>query len=153
MRWDPHPEPLAEHPDHAVLYAATDIATTVAEVFQTTRRIDLVSGAPHLTGWIPSRPLRLLDLTGTWPVRNGAASALQAAPRPTCRRWAAAIHDTWPDLDGVRATSTMTGLPVIVLWAPAADSFPDAPAFTRPLTQPHTRATVTQAAERLGDRT
>ncbi|WP_083562261.1 RES family NAD+ phosphorylase [Mycobacterium malmoense] len=136
MRWDPHPGlSPATHPD-GVLYAATDVATSLAEVYQTTRVIDTRAGAPRLTAWQPTRPLRLLDLSGTWLLRNGASAALLAAPRSICRRWAGAIYANWPELDGLYAPSTMTGQLSVALWSAAADSIPTTPAFSRPLTQP-----------------
>ncbi len=40
MRWDPHPGPQpADHPD-GVLYAASDVATSLAEIYQSTRVIE-----------------------------------------------------------------------------------------------------------------
>ena len=78
MRWDPHP---GEHPaagTGGVLYAAGDIATCLAEVYQTTRLVDTGSGAPALTAWTPLRALRLLDLTGTWALRNTASAVSPA---------------------------------------------------------------------------
>jgi hypothetical protein len=83
MRWDPHPgaEPISTA--EGVLYAAADIGTSLAEVYQTTRVIDTRAGAPTLTAWQPQRGLRLLDLSGTWLLRNSASAALLAAPRST----------------------------------------------------------------------
>lgn len=150
MRWDPHP---GEHPaagTGGVLYAAGDIATCLAEVYQTTRLVDTGSGAPALTAWTPLRALRLLDLTGAWALRNTASAALTAAPRVVCRRWARAIHTTWPDLDGLYVTSTMTGRPNVVLWQPAADSTPALPAFSRSLATPLVWSIAHVAATKIG---
>lgn len=135
VRYDPQPTPAGFHGE-GVTYAAVDLATALAEVFQVTRVVDTVSWAPQATAWVPTRPLRLMDLTETWALRNGAAAALSAAPRRTCRNWARAIRTTWPDLDGLLAVSTMTGHHNVVLWNPAADSFPPGPAFSRPLAHP-----------------
>lgn len=152
MRWDPHPEPLGDWPGHGVLYAGSDMATAVAETFQTSRRIDERSGRPALTGWRVRRALDLLDLTGDWALRNGAAQSLASAPRPVCRSWARAIHQTWPELDGLLVPSTMTGRPDIVLWEPAADSFPAAPEFSRSLAHPWVRAMLGEIATNIGYR-
>lgn len=149
-RFDPHPAPAGEHPGCGVLYAAHDVATALAEVFQTTRLINTVSQAPQLSSWTPTRPLRLLDLTGTWAVRNGGATALASAPRPTCREWARAIRAQWPDLDGLYTPSTMTGTPTIVLWEPAKTSMPDLPDFSRPLAHPMVWSLARQAATTTG---
>lgn len=75
MRFDPHlPPPRVQ--DRGVCYTAFDLPTAIAEVFQETRAVNLRRGAPWLTAWLPSRPLRLLDLTGLWPLRNGASHAI-----------------------------------------------------------------------------
>lgn len=147
MRFDPHPEPIGQHAE-GVMYAGTAIAGALSETFQATRTIDTASYQPQLTAWRPTRELRLLDLTGTWALRNQAAYALSAAPKPTCRAWARAIRGTWPDLDGLWAPSTMTGAPNVVLWNPAASSFPASPSFSRPLADPTVRAIVTRVASR-----
>lgn len=150
MRWDPHPGEAPAAGSDGVLYAAADIATCLAEVYQASRVVDTVSGAPALTAWSPLRALRLLDLTGTWPLRNTASAALTAAPRGVCRQWARAIGTTWPDLDGLYAPSTMTGRPNAVLWQPAADSTPDLPAFSRPLSTPMVWSIAQAAAVEIG---
>jgi RES domain len=150
MRWDPHPgaEPISTA--EGVLYAAADVATNLAEVYQTTRVIDTRAGAPTLTAWQPQRGLRLLDLSGTWLLRNSASAALLAAPRSTCRRWARAIYTTWPELDGLYVPSTLTGRPNIVLWNAAADSIPTMPSFSRPLTHPLVWSIAQAAAAEIG---
>lgn len=150
MRWDPHPSTKPAVHAEGVLYAAFDIATSLAEVYQITRLIDTRAGAPALTGWQPQRPLRLLDLSGTWLLRNGASTALLAAPRSTCRRWARAIYTSWPDIDGLYAPSTLTGRPNTVLWNAAADSLPAMPAFSRPLTHPLVWSIAQAAAAEIG---
>jgi hypothetical protein len=132
-RWEPHPEHTAVHPGEGVAYVACDLATAVVESFQDTRRIDPNSGGPRATSWEPTRPLRLLDLTDDWCLRNGASAALTSAPRAWCRAWARAIRMTWPDLDGLRTLSVLTGRTNVTLWSPAADSFPERPAFSEPL--------------------
>ena len=99
-----------------------------------------------MTAWEPLRALRLLDLSGTWPLRNHASAALLAAPRSTCQAWSRTIYRTWTDLDGLHVTSTMTGRINVVLWTAAADSFPDAPSFTRPLSHPLVWSIVKAAA-------
>ena len=150
MRWDPHPGPHPTSGTEAVLYAAADVATSLAEVYQTTRVIDTRAGAPTLTAWQPQRRLRLLDLSGTWLLRNTASTALLTAPRSTCRRWARAIYTTWPELDGLYVPSTMTGRPNIVLWNAAADSIPAMPAFSRPLAHPLVWSITHAAAAEIG---
>ena len=132
-------------------YTALDPVTCAAEVFQSRRTI-VLSDEQELSGWLPTRPLRLLDLTEGWALRNGAANALAAADRVVCRRWAHAILTAWPDLDGLHTRSTMTGSPMVVLFESAADSFPPAPSFQRPLDHPVVHALMDRAATACGYR-
>lgn len=148
-RWDPHPEPAGMYPDDAVMYTAGDYVTAFGEVFQRRRAISL-SATKALVAWVPLRTLRLLDLTDTWAVRNGAAGSLDSAPHRTCRSWAHRIHRTWPDLDGLLARSTITLRPAITLFAPVRDAMPQRPAFSRPLDHPEVAALARSAAGELG---
>lgn len=153
MRWDPHPVGLPkDHPAYAVLYAAYDLHTCLAEVFQAGRRIDTRRAAPYATAWFPARPLRLLDLTGDWPMRMGGAHALLSAPKSTCRNWAHEIatarqNATLP-LDGILARSTVTGRDMPVLFAPSRAALTAAPAFTSPLDGPKMFTLVDTFADR-----
>lgn len=146
MRYDPHPEPTGTSAE-GVLYTATGLATALAETFQTTRVVDSRSFAPQVTAWTPTRDLRLLDLTGSWALRNGAAFSLATAPKSTCRAWARQIRATWPDLDGLSTPSTMTGGTNVVLWNPARSSLPATPDFSRPLAEPTLRAIGARIAQ------
>lgn len=152
LRFDPHPEPVADHDGIGVAYVATDLATALAESFQLTRVVDTRSGAPVLTAWEPTRKLRLLDLTDSWALRNQAAASLSSAPRVTCRAWARVIHATWPDLDGLWTPSTMTGRPNVELWAASQGSFPRSPRFSRPLAHPLVWSLARAAADQIGYR-
>lgn len=148
-RWDPHPAPPADYAGYGISYAATELATAVAEVFQTSRTV-IASDDLHATSWTPTRDLELLDLSGTWALRNGAAFALASARRPTCRSWSRTIRDSWEWLDGLWAPSTLTGAPLLSLYERAADSFPRRPAFSRPLSTPLLWSLVSDAADRIG---
>lgn len=148
-RWDPHPDPVGDHQADAVLYTAGDYTTAFAEAFQQTRAITL-NDAKALTAWTPLRELRLLDLTGMWALRNGASGSLDSAPRSTCRMWARAIRAAWPELDGLFTQSTMTKQPVVTLFAPAHDSFPDRPSVARGLGHRAIGPLAVDAADQLG---
>lgn len=143
MRYDPQPEPAGTSME-GVLYTATSLATALAETFQVARVVDSRSFGPQVSAWAPTRNLRLLDLTGGWALRNGAAFALATAPKSTCRGWARQIRATWPDLDGLWTPSTMTGDTNVVLWNPARTSLPAAPEFSRPLAEPTLHAIANQ---------
>lgn len=150
MRWDPQPFPRQEHPGAGVAYVGTDVTTAFAEVFQSRRAIHL-SDTQTLSGWIPTRELRLLDLTGLWPVRNGASASLHAAPRSTCRGWAREIHrQLGEQIDGLYAPSTMTLTPMVVLYGASMDAFPVAPEFSRPLSHTAVQMLALRASSMLG---
>jgi RES domain-containing protein len=137
-RFDPHPLPAGEHPASAVLHLALDAPTAVAEAFGAIRRIDRRTGRPFLTGMQLARPVRLLDLGGTWPTRAGASQALCSSPlKAVTRAWAHALRTAHPDLEGLRFPSSMRGGGAcVVLWQPAADALPDVPTFSEPLDHP-----------------
>ena len=149
MRWDPHPPPRGDHPGIGVSYASPFIETAVAEKFQG-QRVVYLTADQALTGWMPTRPLALLGLAGEWELRNGASASLGAQPKSVCRAWAQTIHETWPDLDGLLVKSTMTGRSSVVLFSPAADSFPDYPLLSTPLDQWQASSIIIPIAKRYG---
>lgn len=153
-RWDPHRPPPSEQRDRRVLYAATEIATAAAEVWQVTRRIDVELGRPVVVRATPTRPLKLLDLTdnSAWTLRAGAAAALPYANRGTCRAWSRAILDAAPKLDGLMAPSTMTGRPNIVLYRAGIAALPDSPDLSRAAEEPAVRTLLEAIAGSLGYR-
>lgn len=136
-RFDPHPEPAAEHPGERILYAAGSLTTDLAERFQAGREIwGTQPDRPIAYSWFPTRPLRLIDLTGEGALRVGASHTLNSGPKRVTRSWARAIRNAWPDIDGLLYTSSMTGRLCVAIWAPAADSFPRHPQFARLLADP-----------------
>lgn len=150
-RWEPQPAPQRQHAGNGVAYTATDPTTAFAEVFQNRRRIRVTSDKA-LSAWSPTRPLRLLDLTGTWPIRNGASSSLHAAPKSTTRNWAHQIHVQLAaplDLDGLYVPLTMTLAPMVVLFHNARSAFPAAPVFSQLLNQRDARILAAKAAHAL----
>lgn len=135
MRRDPQPLPVGDHPGYGVSYTATTPQTPFYEVFQDRRAITLTD-SQSISAWVPTRRLRLLDLTDSrWLVRNGASASLPHTRKDTCRRWS---HEIWEQLggriDGLMTPSTVNGAATVVLFEAAADAFPVAPGFTAPLT-------------------
>lgn len=134
-RFDPHDPPPSDQLDRAVMYAGCHLKTAITEVLQGQRRLDTRTGAPVVVSWTPTRALKLLDLSGhngrNWPLANSATSSLTQVRRDTCRNWSRAIRTQFPRLDGLYVLSTVTGLPTVVLFTPAGDSFPAHPAFNR----------------------
>ena len=136
-RFDPHPEPASADSGELVAYAAQTLLTAVAERFQHNRELRRDDPtAPIAYAWLPTRRLRLLDLTGPGAVALGAAHALSGWSKDVTRAWARALRTTWPAADGLLYSSSMTGQPCAALWAPAADSYPGAPTFARAIADP-----------------
>lgn len=149
-RFDPHPTPTGHHADAAVMYVADAFDTALAEVFQATRTVSpSAPNRPYLTVWYATRSLRLLDITGTWAIRNGASHALNTGPHSVRRAWARAIAAHPARVDGLRYTSAMTGSPAAVLFLPAADGFPTLPTLSLPLDHPGLAHALHAAANRI----
>jgi hypothetical protein len=148
-RFDPHLSPPRLQ-NRGVMYCGLAVPDVLAEVFQQTRIIRPSARGVYLTGWQAIRPLRLLDLTGKWPVRAGASHAINTGRKDHTRAWAAAIHTAWPDLDGLWHHSAMTGGPLVALFTHAADSFPARPDLSVPLTHPDLSITLLDAAHQIG---
>lgn len=155
QRWDPHPGPLGAQSTAGVSYTASSYITCFTEVFQAARAITLTSDRA-LSGWIPSRPLDLLNLTGgegsgDWALRHGATVSLPQASKSTCRAWAAAIHDQLGDrIDGLWVPSAVVGDPAVVLFTRAASAFPETPSFSRTLEHDDVRVMAAKVRKRLG---
>jgi hypothetical protein len=155
QRWDPHNGPLGSPSTAGVSYTASGYVTCFAEVFQDSRAITLTSSRA-LSGWVPGRPLELLNLTGgegsgDWAIRHGASASLPQAPKSTCRAWAAAIHDQLGDrIDGLWVPSAVLGDPAVVLFTRAASAFPATPSFSRTLEHDDVRVMAVKVRNRLG---
>jgi RES domain len=149
-RFDPHaPPPRLQ--DRGVMYLAAHPRTCLAEVFQTKRRIDVSTGQPMLVGFRLAADVWLLDLTGLWPTRAGASMAINSGPRPTARRWARAIYEAFPALDGLFYASSMAGnAPCLALFERAARAVAIAPELHRPVADPLLRAFLRRTAIALG---
>jgi len=137
-RFDPHPDATATASgSEGVLYAASDLPTAVAERFQHARELRRHQpDNPVVYAWFPTRVVHLIDLTDVGALRLGAAHAINSARKDVTRSWARALRSTWPDADGLRYTSAMTGRMCAALWAPARDSFPPAPTFALLVSHP-----------------
>ena len=150
-RFDPH-DPPPRVQATGVTYLSLDLPTVLAERFQDTRVVNRRRGGPQLTVFRARRTLRLLDLTGDWPLRAGASHAVNTGKRDTCRAWARAIVTAWPDLDGLWHTSSMSGEPAVTLFSPASNVFPDRPVLSEPLTHPGLGPWLAEACLRIGYR-
>lgn len=135
-----------------ILYAAGPgapgaLAVCVAEVFQETRIVDVRDRAPWFVVFRIGRPLRLLDLRGTWPTRAGASQAISSGSKARARRWSQAIHEACPDLDGLIYPSSMGGgADSYALYERAQAAIPDLPEFHRALEDPALARPLADAA-------
>ena len=136
-----------------MLYAAADPVTCLAEVFQKTRVMNRWHKEPWLVGFETINPIRLLDLTGTFPTRAGASMGLMAGPRSVSRTWARAFHDSYPEIDGLYYPSSMhANCPAMVLNERARKSgvVPEQTSFHRSLGDPAILSILRNAAHSLG---
>lgn len=146
-RFDPH----VAGERRGVLYAARDLMTCVAEVFQGTRVVDRDVNARCIAVFRLTRPVRLLDLTGDWPTRAGASQAIASGPRPRAQAWARAIYTAYPRLEGIWYSSSMHGgHPALVLFERADSAVPAVPELDIPLSHPGLLPGLTRAAGSLG---
>lgn len=160
-RFDHHLPDSAGRPTsgaRAILYAidaaadAHAFTSALAEVFQDTRTIDLTAGGPRLTVFRTTRDLELLDLTGHWTTRVGASAGLSSGPRAITREWSRDFYDAYPDVDGLRYRSAMSGGSSLslALYERSRSAMPIAPLLDRSLAHAALRPGLVQAASTLG---
>ena len=160
-RFDHHLPDAAGAPcgqDRGILYGAARLAPAVnvlavcaAEVFQEGRVIDTRRGHPAFVVFATRRALRLLDLTGFWPLRAGASQAVATGRRDRARRWSQACHAAYPQVDGLLYRASMGGgEPALALYERAAGALPEAPVVHRLLADPLLRDRVARAAAVTG---
>jgi RES domain len=151
-RFDHHVPPPRRQ-DRAILYAAEQGPTCFAEAFQAARVINRTRRTPWLVSFALAREVRLLDLAGAWPTRAGASQAVSSGPRSRAREWSRAVHEQYPEIEGLGYPSSMLGeTRAVALYERAREALPTAPAFHVPLTHPGLQATVQRIAARLGYR-
>lgn len=151
-RLDHHPDEEPRlHEAYGILYAASEIKTCVAEVFQEKRTVDPRAREPWLAGFSLSEELTLLDLTGGWPTRAGASMNINSGPRPKSRRWSRAIYAAYPEVTGLLYASSMhANQPAAALYERAAKAIPDTLDLHVPLSHPGLTGGLEQMAEELG---
>ena len=102
--------------ERAVLYAALDLPSAFAEVFQHGgRAIDRHDRQPWVAAFDVGEPLELLDLTDTFALRAGASMKLMTDSVSVSQRWARAFHEAYPAPLGVHYRSSPTGRPCVAL--------------------------------------
>jgi len=134
-----------------MMYAASDVLTCLAEVFQEDRVIDVSWSEPWLAAIAVERELRLLNLAGSWPTAAGASMAIGSGSRALTQEWSPAIYEAFPDIDGLWYASSMNAnQPSIALYERSEDALPESPVFHRPLADPSLISTLRGAAGRFG---
>lgn len=150
-RFDHHPLPCGEHSDSGILYAASEVKTCVAEVFQNKRNINLRRREPWLVGFELARDVRLLDLLGNWPTRLGASTQINSGRRNHSRDWSRDIHAAYPDLDGVLYGSSMNASrEALALYERGEPALPIRPVLHEPLSHPGLRSDLERFKDDLG---
>lgn len=164
-RFDHHVPPKGSSTARAMLYGAANvgdkaanvgdeaaIATCLVEAFQATRVIDRSDLTPYLAAFIPTRPLRLLDLRHNWPARAGTTGALNAGPHSRSHQWSRKIYATYTDLDGLLYPSAVAGIggANVALYERATDAMPRQPLLNEPLTHVALALPLRRAADRFG---
>jgi len=148
---DEHGAPRLQ--DRGIFYAAVEIATCLAEVFQDTRTIDRESEAATLVGFELRLAVDLLNLMGTWPTRAGASMVLSSGPRSRSRLWSQAIYEAYPGVQGLYYPSSMhANRPAIAFYERAAPALAPVPVVHRPLSDPAFLADLDRSARHLGYR-
>lgn len=136
-----------------IYYAAAEIATCLAELFQDTRTIDREGEGATLVGFELRREVALLDLTGVWPTRAGASMALCSGPRSRTRPWSRAIYEAYREVQGLYyPSSTNAHRPALALYERAMTALPRTPLVHRPLSDPALLADLDRVAGDLGYR-
>ncbi len=151
-RFDHH-LPLPREQERAILYAAVQAATCLAEAFQNTCVIDRHHAQPWLAGLVCAAPLTLLDLTGAWPTLAGASQVIASGPRPRAQRWSRAIYAAYPHLDGLWYGSSMhANQPAVALYERAGDRLAPVPLYHRALADPLLALEIQTVAALVGYR-
>jgi hypothetical protein len=99
--------------EYAVLYANdTEVATFNESYAEKRRRIPKADAKRHLVRIAPKRPLPLVDLRD-----DRTLSALDLDARisvgddyETCRQWALAFHEAWPEVCGIAYAARWGGV-------------------------------------------
>ncbi|HEX2987793.1 MAG TPA: RES family NAD+ phosphorylase [Chloroflexota bacterium] len=148
-RFDHHVPPPRPQ-DRAIMYAATEIATCLAEVFHGRKVIDRWRCSPWLVGFSLQRELVLHDLSSDWLGAAGVDGDLNSGSHSRGQRWSHAIHDSYPEVQGLWYPSVRhPDRAAIALYERAKPSLPVAPFFHRALSDPVLLIPLKMAAARL----
>lgn len=174
-RFDHHPDPESHHPDHAVTYVTPQITVPpetaaqsvllvcLSECFSDRGVIERGDGSsggaqPRFVLFASTRDITLLDLVdSTWVAGAGGNDQINIGDRALSRPWARAIHQAYPDIDGVfyhpRTITQRPHLPrarAVALWERAEDTLPVSPTLDIELSSPGLTVTLESFAKTLG---
>ena len=146
-------EPCAQ--SRGVLYAASDLATTLAEFFQHRRR--RINRSDQVLGSQPSDyrgPFHCLDLTDTFSVLVGASTKLFSGPFRHTQAWSRGFYEAYPDIQGLYYRSSLTNRITVVFYerTNTQQLFPATTGMHRPLDSPLMLRPLTIAAQEIGYR-
>ena len=136
-----------------ILYAATDVATAVAEFFQRNRRrVNRTRRQPWLVSFPLAEDVRLLDLTGSFCLRAGASAKLVSGPFTHAQNWSRGFYDAYPQVHGLYYLSSLTNRPTVVLYERAVEASPIASEarFHRALADPLMHRVLTGIVNEIG---
>ena len=138
-----------------IAYLARDVATALAEMFQTSRTVDRNRYQPWLAVMRLETPIQALDLTGNFPLAVGASMKLSSGPKSSCRNWASGFYETYPGYQALLYRSSMNGAKCLAInerCALDADEpmLPMTLQFNRSLADPSIEGFLDQAASRIG---
>lgn len=103
----------APNGEYAILYANdTKVATFNESYAEKRRRISTADADRHLVRITPRTPLPLVDLTDdrTLSVLDLDARISVGDDYETCRQWALAFHEEWPDVCGIAYAARWGGI-------------------------------------------
>ena len=107
-----------------ILYAATDIPTALAEVFQARRSINRALDAPWLVSAELATELVLLDLTDTYPLKAGGSMKLASGPTVYAQAWSRGFYEVYTEIAGLLYPSSLANRPVVALYERAVKTGP-----------------------------
>lgn len=142
----------AQVQERGVLYAATDIISALAEVFQEKRTVNRSVEQPWMVSWALTSDLTLLDLTDTFPVQAGGSMKLVSSATLYAQNWTHAFYERYTDIHGIYYPSSLTNRPVIALYERALrlEPFPGTPRFHRALNDALLIEPIRNACKEIG---
>lgn len=138
--------------ERGVFYAATDIVAALAETFQHRRTVNRRTDRPWLVSFRLSCELKLLDLSGTFPVSVGGSLKLVTGPALYSQNWSRGFYEAYPQIQGLYYPGSLTNRPIVALYERALQPgpFPAAPAVHRALDDPLLIEPLRNACRSLG---